>query len=149
MCLESDFRGAHLVTKKFFLFYIKIYILNIFLLVTTDKTCTFMRKMTLYECNIITFSDNFAHKLSSHKIKLVFHFLTDFVQLCLILKRKSFCIFFVKQMFKIFISKRMTASESKKKSSRKKRENYWCLLSNALTPKQYEIQKKLMLHIFL
>ena len=116
MCLESDFRSAHLVTKNFFLFYIKIYILNTFLLVTTDETCTFRRKMTLYECNIITFSDDFAHNLSSHKIKLVFHFLTDFVQLCLILKRRSFCIFIVNQMFQIFISNRMTASESKKKA---------------------------------
>ena len=61
MCLEKDFRGAVLVTKKFLLFYIKLSILNIFLLVTTNKTCTFTRKMTLFECNIIAFLDDFAH----------------------------------------------------------------------------------------
>ena len=61
MCLEKDFRGAVLVTKEFLLFYIKINILNIFLLVATNKTCTFMRKITLLEGNIIAFLDDFAH----------------------------------------------------------------------------------------
>ena len=60
MCLEKDFRGAVLVTKKFLLFYIKLSILNIFLLVTTNKTCTFSRKIVFYYDNFVLFLLSFS-----------------------------------------------------------------------------------------
>ena len=47
MSLEMDFCSVHLVTKIFLLFYMKIDIVNTFQFVTTNNTCTFLKKMTL------------------------------------------------------------------------------------------------------